>query len=296
MYKLRDDLAIIHTVDFFTPIVDDPYTFGRIAAANALSDVYAMGGTPLAAMNIVCFPSRQMDISVLRDVLRGGLDTLREAGTVLAGGHTVSDPELKYGLAVTGTVHPDRVLTNRGARAGDALVLTKPLGTGIVNTALKGGLASPAAVDRVTRSMTTLNRRAAELLEGSAVHACTDVTGFGLIGHAAGMIVESDVGLVIRAAAVPLFPEALEYGRMGLVPGGLHRNRAFREALVTVEPPVPGDLVNVLYDPQTSGGLLIAVPADQAGDLVARMRAGGVPDATVVADVVAEHAGRIVVA
>ncbi len=224
VYKLRDDLAIIQTVDFFTPIVDDPLLFGRIAAANALSDVYAMGGEPICAMNIACFPVREMDIAVLHEILKGGLEKLREAGVVLAGGHTVEDPELKYGLSITGIVHPERVLTNRGAQPGDQLILTKPLGTGLINTAIKGELASESAIEKAVSAMTTLNRQAAELMAGAPVHACTDVTGFGLLGHACEMVEDTPVGLVINAHAVPVFPEALEYCEMGLLPAGLARN------------------------------------------------------------------------
>ena len=191
MYKLSEDLAIVQTVDFFTPIVDDPYTFGQIAAANALSDVYAMGGKPITAMNIVCFPSKTLDISILRDILRGGLEKLREAGVVLIGGHSVDDEELKYGLSVTGTIHPGKVVTKSGARAGDKLILTKPLGTGIINTAAKGGVASEETIANVTRSMSALNRTASEVMQEIGVNACTDITGFGLLGHACEMIQNS---------------------------------------------------------------------------------------------------------
>ncbi|MBN2170883.1 MAG: selenide, water dikinase SelD [Candidatus Krumholzibacteriota bacterium] len=295
VYRLSDERALIQTVDFFTPIVDDPYLFGRIAAANALSDVYAMGGRPLCAMNIAGFPVKTMDIEVLRQILRGGLDTLREAGAALAGGHTVEDPELKYGMAVSGLVHPGRVLTNRGARAGDALVLTKPLGTGVVNTALKRGCAREADVAAAVAAMTTLNRRAAELLAQAEVHACTDVTGFGLGGHLGEMIEGADVGAVLRAGALPLLPGARDYASRGLLPGGLHRNREFRAGMTDIADGVPADLANLLFDPQTSGGLLVAVPGPQAEDLAAALRAGGVPDAAVVGEIVAKPAGRLVV-
>ena len=190
----RPDLAIIQTVDFFTPIVDDPYSFGQIAAANALSDIYAMGGVPLTAMNIMCFPVKTMNISVLQEILRGGLDKIKEAGALLVGGHSVEDEELKYGLAVTGTVHPERVLTNRGGREGDKLILTKPIGTGIINTGIKGGLVSEALTDEVTRIMSALNRVASEEFEPFDISACTDVTGFGLLGHACEMISDSEMG------------------------------------------------------------------------------------------------------
>jgi selenide, water dikinase len=294
VYQLTEELALVQTVDFFTPIVDDPYLFGQVAVANALSDVYAMGGTPVCAMNIVCFPIKTMDIAVLREVLRGGLTKLREAEVALVGGHSVDDPEIKYGLSVTGTIHPRRVLTKGGARAGDRLLLTKPLGTGIVQTAHKRGRASEAAVEQVTASMTTLNRVAAELIRAADVHACTDVTGFGLLGHAAEMIEGDAVGLAFDAGAVPLFPEALAYAEAGLTPGGLQRNHDHRASMIDVAPSVSRPLLDLLYDPQTSGGLLAAVPAEQAAALLQRLRGAGVA-AAIVGEVVATPAGRIVV-
>ena len=197
VYKLTDELAIIQTMDFFTPIVDDPYTFGQIAVANALSDVYAMGGSALTAMNIVCFPEKTMDMSILKEILAGGLDKMHEAGVLLVGGHSVEDQELKYGLSVTGIIHPAKVVLNTGAEVGDVLILTKPLGTGIISTAIKGEVAGEEAVAKITRSMSALNRRASELMQEVGVHACTDVTGFGLLGHAAEMIEGTDVGMVI---------------------------------------------------------------------------------------------------
>jgi len=293
VYRLTDDLAIVQTVDFFTPIVDDPYLFGQIAAANALSDVYAMGATPLCAMNLVAFPGGKMDIEVLRQVLRGGLDKIHEAGAALVGGHSITDPELKYGLAVTGKAHPDRVMTNRGARAGDRLVLTKPLGTGIINTALKRQKAGEAAVARVTASMAELNRGAAEVIVDAEPSACTDVTGFGLAGHAAEMIEDADVGLVLDGAALPLFPEALDLAARGCKPGGLKRNREYRQGMVDVDDGVPAPLADLLYDPQTSGGLLAAVPGAAAADLVRRLHDAGVADAAVIGEVVDRPAGRI---
>ena len=201
VYRITDDLAMVQTVDFFPPMVDDPYQFGRIAAANALSDIYAMGGTPRTAMNVVAFPAKTLDLSVLRAVIEGGLAVLREAGVVLVGGHTIEDPELKYGLSVTGFIHPDRILTKRNLKAGDRLVLTKPVGTGIVTTAIRGGLADAAVTERVTRNMATLNRAAAETMAKFTVHACTDITGFGLLGHLAEMVVDSGCGVRIDAAA-----------------------------------------------------------------------------------------------
>jgi selenide,water dikinase len=295
VYKLSDDLAIIQTLDFFTPIVDDPYTFGQVAAANALSDVYAMGGRPLTAMNIVCFPVKTMDMSVLREILAGGLDKLHEAGVTLVGGHSVEDQELKYGLSVTGVVHPQKVVLNTGAKVGDRLILTKLLGTGIINTALKGGVADEAAVAKAVKCMVTLNNKASELMMTAEVHACTDVTGFGLLGHACEMIEGTDVGMMIRSSDVPFFPEAKELAEMGMTPGGLHRNRDFRMNMVEIGRDVPHFMSDVLFDPQTSGGLLISVPASEAESLLARMHKEGIEEATIIGEVTAEPKGRIIV-
>lgn len=295
VYKLRDDLAIIQTVDFFTPIADDPYVFGQIAVANALSDVYAMGGKPLTAMNLVCFPIKTMDISVLREILKGGLEKMREAGVVLVGGHSVQDEELKYGLSVTGVIHPDRLITAAGAKAGDKLILTKPLGTGIVNTALKGGLARPETVARVTRYMVALNDKAAELMQEISANACTDITGFGLLGHACEMAQNSQVGMRIHAALVPMFAEAVEFARMGLVPGGTQRNREFRSGMVELARELPDYMSDILFDPQTSGGLLISVSPEKADLLLARLHEGGVPESCIIGEVVGQPRERIIV-
>ena len=295
VYKLTDDLAVIQTLDFFTPIVDDPYEFGQVAATNALSDVYAMGGQPLTAMNIVCFPIKTMDISVLKEILAGGLAKVHEAGAIIVGGHTVEDNELKYGLSITGVIHPDKVVLNTGARTGDKLLLTKPLGTGIISTAVKGGVASADAEARIVKSMTTLNQKAAELMQETGVHAGTDVTGFGLLGHASEMINGSDVGMAIHATAVPFFPEAREYAAMGMIPGGLHRNRDFRSGMVTIKKTVPDYMSDILFDPQTSGGLLISVAAEKAGGLLERMHRAGIAEAALIGEVVAEPKGKIIV-
>ena len=295
VYKLTEELAIIQTLDFFTPIVDDPYAFGQIAAANALSDVYAMGGKPLTAMNIVCFPEGTMAISILKEILAGGLDKMHEAGVMLVGGHSVEDQELKYGLSVTGIIHPKQVVLNTGAEAGDRLILTKPLGTGIISTALKGNVADEATVAKITRSMATLNRKAAELMQAAGVHAGTDVTGFGLLGHAAEMIEGSDVSMVIHATAVPFFPEAKGLAEMGLLPGGLHRNREFRKDMVSIDEEIPDYLADILFDPQTSGGLLIAVPAARAEKLLEKMHKEGIGEAAIIGEVVAEPKGKILV-
>lgn len=294
MYKLSEHLAIVQTVDFFTPIVDDPYTFGQIAAANALSDIYAMGGKPITAMNIVCFPSKTMDISILRDILRGGLEKLREAGVVLVGGHSVDDEELKYGLSVTGTIHPRKVMTKSGARAGDKLVLTKPLGTGIINTAAKGGVASEETIANVTRSMSALNRTASEVMQEIGCNACTDITGFGLLGHACEMIQNSEVGLKIRASSVPIFAEAVEFARMGMIPGGTYRNKEFRSRMVKMAAGLPDYMLDILFDPQTSGGLFISVSTPKADKLLSGLHKAGVLEAAIVGEVVAQPRETII--
>ncbi len=294
VYQLKDDLAIIQTVDFFTPIVDDPYTFGQIAVTNALSDVYAMGGRPITAMNIVCFPVKKMDIRILRQILQGGLDKMREAGVLLIGGHSVEDDELKYGLSVTGVIHPAKVLLNRGAKPGDSLILTKPLGTGIVSTAIKAGMADDKLIAESVRSMTSLNRAAAELLANEPnIHACTDVTGFGFLGHAAEMIDGTDVGLTIYASAVPYFPAIRDFIEGGIVPGGLYRNRDHRLKQIDISKDCPDWMVDILFDPQTAGGLLFALPANQAADLIKKMHFHGIAAASIVGKVVAEPKGRI---
>ena len=295
VYKLSDDLAIIQTVDFFTPIVDDPYMFGQIAAANALSDVYAMGGKPLTAMNIVCFPIKTMDISILREILKGGLDKMKEAGVTLVGGHSVEDSELKYGLSVTGTIHPLKVLTNVGAKVGDRLILTKPLGTGIINTAIKGGMAKEDSIERVTRYMASLNKRASEIMQEIGANACTDVTGFGLLGHAFEMIEGTGKGIVINASDVPILPEAVNFAKMGMVPGGTYRNKEFRINKVDIDPAQSPYLIDILFDPQTSGGLLIAVSGKKAQEMVKRLRKEGIEDAAIIGKVVNDTQERIVV-
>jgi selenide,water dikinase len=293
--RLTDELALIQTLDFFTPIVDDPFIFGQIAAANALSDVYAMGGRPISAMNIVAFPVKTLPMDLLRDVLRGGLDKLQEAGVPLVGGHSIDDTELKYGLSVSGLVHPKQIWTNQGARAGDRLILTKRIGTGVVSTALKRGAASARAVDQIIESMRTLNRVAAgALLErGTAVHACTDVTGFGLIGHALEMIRGSDLGLRIDGDRVGLFDGALEHVRQGVVPGGLGRNREHCSPHVDVGGEVEPALLDLLHDPQTSGGLLLAVPGAAADEAVRLLRERGVVEAAMIGEADATMPGRI---
>ena len=282
-------------MDFFTPIVDDPFSFGQIAAANALSDVYAMGGIPKTAMNLVAFPARDMDMSVLRRIIEGGLDKMREAGVVLVGGHTVEDTELKYGLSVTGFIHPDRVLTKKNLTPGDRLILTKPLGTGIIGTAIKGGLASKTIIAQVTESMAALNKNAADVMADYPVHACTDITGFGFLGHLSEMVAGSGCGVRIAALGVPVFPETLEYAAMGLVPAGAYRNREFRLFMVDFAPSVDRILQDVLFDPQTSGGLLISIAPKEAQNLLKDLKAKGIPEAAMVGEVIAEPKERIIV-
>ncbi len=295
VYRISADLALIQTVDFFTPVVDDPYTFGQVAAANALSDVYAMGGRPLTCLNVVGFPAKRMGIEVLQEILKGGLSKIHEAGAVLVGGHSVEDEELKYGLSITGVVHPDHVMTNAGAKTGDLLILTKPLGTGIIATALKGEIASAGAVARMTESMTALNKRPSELMQEIRADACTDVTGFGLLGHALEIARASDAGLIIHAGRVPLLEEAENYAAMGLVPGGTTSNRDYASCRVDIEGDISPVMLDILYDPQTSGGLLISALQKKAESLVKTLQDEGWTTATIIGEVVEEPEGRVIV-
>jgi selenide,water dikinase len=295
VYKVSETLALIQTVDFFTPKVDDPYGFGQIAAANALSDVYAMGGEPKTAMNLVCFPAKSMDLAVLRKIIRGGIDKLREAEVVLIGGHSVEDNELKYGLAVTGFAHPQRIMTKGNLQAGDRLILTKPLGTGIINTAIKAGMASAELTEQVTQLMAALNRTAARVMAAHDVHACTDITGFGLIGHLAEMVNGSSVGAAVDTRGLPILPEALDFAAMGLIPAGAYKNREFRAGMVRTAAKVERSVEDLLYDPQTSGGLLIAVDGGAAETLLADLHGNGVADAVIIGRVQSEPRHTIVV-
>jgi selenide, water dikinase len=282
VFRLRPDLAIVNTVDFFTPIVDDPYMFGQIAAANALSDVYAMGGDPKTALNIVGFPKGKLDLEVLGDILRGGAERAREAGAVVIGGHTIIDPELKYGMAVTGVVHPDRVIRNIGVEPGDALVLTKPLGTGIISTGLKRRKASKESVRASVQSMIALNRTASAVMRAVPAHACSDVTGFGLLGHAREMADGSGVTIVLEAAKMPLLRGARRLAEHGCLTGGCRRIRAYLEDKIAVDRSVPEGLLEVAFDPQTSGGLLMALPQPRASEVVAELHARGIAATTIV--------------
>ena len=278
VYRISDEQAIISTADFFPPVVDDPYAYGQIAAANALSDVYAMGGGPLFALNLAGFPD-DLDLEILGRIFQGGADKVIEAGAVIAGGHTVTDEEPKYGLAVTGQVHPDRIFTKAGAQPGDLLVLTKPIGTGVITTAHKRDCVSPAHLAEATASMCRLNAGAARVLQQLTVHACTDVTGYGLLGHAMEMARHGNVRFAINAQAVPLLSGALDYAQDDVTPGGLDRNRAHLEAegLLTLDENVPPALAALLFDPQTSGGLLAAVPPQQRLRLEEEFRAAHEP-------------------
>jgi selenide, water dikinase len=301
VYKISPDLALVQTVDFFTPVVDDPYTFGQIAATNSLSDVYAMGGRPLNALTLVCFPDKG-DLAILEQILAGGLSKMVEAGCTIVGGHSIRDEEMKFGYAVTGTIHPDRVLANSGARPGDKLILTKPLGTGVISTAIKKAKAQPEWIDAAVVSMTTLNKAASEAItylagtqstdggsrretangkRETGVHALTDITGFGLIGHAREMALASDVSLRLHASAVPLLPGALDCVRAGFIPGGLNNNRDFAECSAEFDAAIPPDVRTLLFDPQTAGGLFISVAANAAGDLLTALRAKKIPAALI---------------
>ncbi len=286
--RVSDELAIIHTVDFFPPLVDDPYSFGRIAAANALSDVFAMGGEPMGAMNIVSFPLERLGKAALKEILRGGLSALEEAGALLAGGHTIEGEELLYGMAVTGRVHPERIWRNAGARPGDALVLTKPLGTGLITTAAKAELTDPGHLAMAIRWMSTLNKRAADAARPLEVHAATDVTGFALAGHAAELAEASGVAVRIDLASLPLLPGARDAAEMGLVPAGTAKNRQSLAPVLELGAGADPLLLDVALDPQTSGGLLLALPPEQAQQLVRKL-----PAAAIVGEVLESPASQV---
>jgi selenide, water dikinase len=270
VYRVGPELALVQTTDFFTPIVDDPHTFGAVAAANALSDVYAMGGRPVTALSILCYPGKG-DLDDLEEILRGGAEKMIEAGCAVLGGHSVSDDEIKFGYAVTGLIHPGRILANSGARPGDVLVFTKKIGTGVISTALKRGIAKDEHVQGAIDSMLTLNKSVCEQMLAAGAHGCTDVTGFGLLGHAREMAMASGVTLEIDAASIEFLPGAVEYARQGTLPGGLNNNRAFAECAVAVRGTVDELLLTLLYDPQTSGGLLISVPEQTASSIQGRI-------------------------
>lgn len=294
VFRLTDDLAIVQTVDFFTPIVDDPYSFGQVAAANAISDIYAMGGKPLTALNIVAFPIHTLDKEILSEILRGAGDKLKEAGATLVGGHSIDDKEPKFGLAVTGIVHPNKVRTNAGAKPGNKLILTKPIGVGILTTSIKKDLLSEEEIANVTKVMTTLNKTAAETMDSYHVHACTDVTGFGLLGHASEMAKGSNVTIQLFKDQVPMLPRVRELAEAGAVPGGTKNNFAHLEGSVTF--PEQMDQIDqwILCDAVTSGGLLIAVDGGEAEALLDDLQKNGV-DAALIGEVTNEKSGNIIV-
>jgi selenide,water dikinase len=295
VYKISDDLAIIQTIDFFTPIVDNPYDFGQIAVANALSDVYAMGGKPLTAMNVVCFPTKKLDISILQDILKGGIDKMMEAGVILVGGHSIDDAELKYGLSVTGLVHPEKMITNAGAKDRDKLVITKRLGTGIISTALKAGKVDMELVAIITESMATLNKKASEQMQEIGVNACTDITGFGFLGHASQIAENGHVAMEINSNSIPIFTQVAEFAKKGLCPGGLRRNRDFYGKMVEFSRQVPEYIRDILFDPQTSGGLLISVAVEKAELLLGKLKKAGISEAAIVGEIISQPAGKIIV-
>jgi len=292
VYRLTAELAVVQTVDYITPIVDDPAAFGAIAAANALSDVYAMGGRPVLALNLVGFPIKTLPMGVLAAILRGGEAKLAEAGATLGGGHTIEDLEPKYGLAVTGVVDPRRMVTNAGARPGDVLILTKPLGSGIITTGIDRGLVDGGAVERVTALMAQLNRLASEAMLAVGVDACTDISGFGLLGHLRGLTEASGVGARVHAGQVPVLPEAWELARRGAIPDGSHNNARFLAGFVDWAPGIAAEAQAILCDAQTSGGLLMAVAPEKEAALMEQLRGAGVTGAA-IGEIVAGAAGRI---
>lgn len=285
VYKLTDDLAVINTLDFFPPIIDDPYTFGQISAANALSDVYAMGGIPRLAMNIVAFPA-SLDLSILQEIISGSTDKLKEAGVLLIGGHSIEDKEIKYGLSVTGLVHPQKVITNAGAKPGDKLILTKPIGIGVITTALKNGKIKPEDVQDAIESMKALNDKASRIMQEVGVNACTDITGFGLLGHAMEMAEASSVSMIFKVRDIPFFQKALELVKKTKNhPKTIKSNREYLASNVRMSDDIKPEQANLLYDPQTSGGLLISVPPERSQQLVERLS---------VARILAAIAGEVV--
>lgn len=285
IYKISDDLATVSTLDFFTPVVNNPYDYGQIAAANALSDVYAMGGKPLTAMNILCYPLKSLDKDIVVEILKGSADKVNEAGAVIVGGHTLQDSEIKYGLSVTGIIHPDRIVTNAAAQAGDALVLTKPLGTGLIISALKADKVLEEHVNLATRSMALLNKTASEAMLEAGVSACTDITGFGLMGHAYELAEASKVTLSFFAGRIPIFDGCERYVRMGLIPGVSKLSKKYLKHAIRIDSGVREEVVDVMFDAQTSGGLLISIPKGNVETLCAKLREKGVVTVSVVGEV-----------
>ena len=285
VYKINNGLALVQTLDFITPICDDPFEFGKIAACNSLSDVYAMGGKPITAMNIVSFPLNKFSPDILNLILKGGLTIMKEGDVQLLGGHSVDDPELKYGLSVTGTIHPERIIRNNGIKPDDSLVLTKPLGTGIIATALKGGVADKEITDRFIKSMSTLNKNASEIMLKYNVNASTDVTGFGLVGHILEMMEGNGMSVILDSKSVPILDGALEYASDGLIPGGLYRNKNYSGNVCAVSKSVKREITDIMFDPQTSGGLLISLPKSEAELMVKEMHNSGITYASIIGEV-----------
>jgi len=271
VYKLDEDKAVILTTDFFTPVVDDPYTFGQIAAANSLSDVYAMGGKPVTAMNIVCFPTC-LSMDILKEILRGGADKVAEAGAIVVGGHSVEDDEPKFGLSVMGMVHPQRVAANSGARPGDLLILTKPIGVGIMNTAIKADLVDAAAMEKAIQCMSYLNKDACEAMVKVGINGCTDITGFGLLGHAFEMAEASNASIELWSDYIPIIKESIEFAKMGIIPAGAYNNEGYLEGHISFSGSIRQEIRDIMYDPQTSGGLLISVPEERFQLLMEELR------------------------
>jgi selenide,water dikinase len=295
IYKINEELATVSTLDFFTPVVNNPYDYGQIAAANALSDVYAMGGKPLTAMNILCYPMKTLDKDVLVEILKGGADKVNEAGAVVVGGHTLQDNEIKYGLSITGIIHPDRIVSNTGSRPGDVLVLTKPLGTGLIISAIKANKVIEEHVSIATRSMVLLNKTASEIMLEVGVNACTDITGFGLIGHAYEMAEVSKVTVSFFAERIPIFDGCERYVNMGLIPGVSKLSKKYLKDAVRVDPKVRAELLDIMFDAQTSGGLLISLLPEKADILCAKLREKGIVTADIVGCVLERKAVSIIV-
>ncbi len=291
VYLLNETIALVQTIDFFTPVVNDPKIFGKAAAANSLSDVYAMGGRPITALNVVCFPVKKLGLESLKQILQGGLEILKEAGVALVGGHSVEDDEPKYGLAVTGLVHPEKIMRNSGLRPGDKLILTKAVGTGVIAAALKGNVASDSAIDSMARSMCTLNDKASEVAVRLGVKACTDVTGFGLAGHLVEMARASGCRVRLESAAVPLLDGAREAASMGLVPGGARSNQNFFLTWSQIGPGITPETIDLMFDPQTSGGLVLGVPSERNQELLSALTEEGVEIAAEIGEVLDESPG-----
>ena len=285
VYKISSDLALVQTLDFITPICDDPFEFGKIAACNSISDVYAMGGKPVTAMNIVAFPMEKFPLDTLNLILKGGLEIMNEADVQLIGGHSVFDPELKYGLSVTGTIHPDKIIKNNGIKPDDVLVLTKPLGTGIIATAVKMSNPDTAIIDKFIKTMTTLNKTASEIMLKYNVHACTDITGFGLIGHILEMMEGNTMSAILNSKSVPVLDGTEEYAAKGLLPGGIRRNKDYVGSICSVSKDVKQETADILFDTQTSGGLLISLPRNDAELMIKEMHAAGITHASIIGEI-----------